>query len=142
MRVLTGCRLVELSVPTDVVPEVSSRQQVHDEVQVLPVLEGKVHVDEKRVMLQLRENSALAHDGLDAPLGQNPRLAHFLHRVQLCMLVSLVLDLPDLTEAALADALLVLEEILADRYENDIKVIQNLWPRAQLNANSKKFHHV
>ena len=98
------------------VAEVASSQQVHHEVKVLSVLEGVVHVHEKRVMLELRENSAFAHDRLDAPLRQNPRFAHFFHCEQLRVLGPLVLDLPNLAEAALANALLVLEQVLADSY--------------------------
>ena len=135
--VLTGGRLVEFSVPTNVIPEVASGQQIHHEVQILPVLEGIVHIDKKRVVLQFREDSALAHHGLDAPLRQDPRLAHFLHRKHIRMLGPLVLDLPHLAEASLADALLVLEEVLADSYQIK-KVIQILWSRAELNTNSKK----
>ena len=96
------------------VAEVASSQQVHHEVKVLSVLEGVVHVHEKRVMLELRENSAFAHDRLDAPLRQNPRFAHFLHCKHFWVLGSLVLDLPDLAEAAASDGILVLEQRLVE----------------------------
>ena len=96
------------------VAEVASSQQVHHEVKVLSVLEGVVHVHEKWVMLQLREDSALTHDRLDAPLRQDPRFAHLLHCEHVRVLGPLVLDLPNFTKAALAYALLVLEEVLAD----------------------------
>jgi len=114
LRILTGCRLIELSVPTNVVTEVASGEQVHDQVEIFPVLEGVVHVHEKWVMLQLREDSALTHDRLDAPLRQDPRFTHLLHCEHVRVLGPLVLDLPNFTKAALAYALLVLEEVLAD----------------------------
>lgn len=95
------------------VAEVAAREQVHDEVQVLPVLEGVVHIDQERMMLELGEDAPLAHDRLDAPLRQDPCLAHLLHGKHLNMLQALVLYLPHLAKAAFADAFLVLEQVLA-----------------------------
>ena len=110
---LTRCGLIELPVPANVVTEVAAGEQVHDEVEVLPVLEGVVHVDEEGVVLQLGQDAPLAHHGLHASLGQDPSLAHLLHGEHLWVLGPLVLDLPNLTEAALSNALLVLEQVLA-----------------------------
>lgn len=122
--VLTGSGLIELSVPANVVPEVASRQQVHDQVEILSVLEGIVHVDEEWMVFQLGENPALTHDGLDASLGQNSRLAHLFHREHVRVLRPLVLHLPDFAEAALAYALLVLEEVLADSCQVDKRLFK------------------
>lgn len=121
---LTCCRLVEFSVPTNMVTEVTSGEQVHHQVQIFPILEGIVHIDEKWMMLQLCENSALTHDGLDAPLGQNSRLAHLLHREHVGVLGALVLHLPYFAEATLAYALLVLEQVLADSYQIDKRLFK------------------
>lgn len=92
------------------VAQVAAVEQVHDQVQVVAVLEGVVHVDQERTV-QLREDLALVHDRLDAALGEDARLAHFLHGV--VGLELLALDLPHLAEAALADAVQVLERRLA-----------------------------
>lgn len=37
----------ESSSPADMVPQVSSVHVIHDEVEVLPILKGVVHVDEE-----------------------------------------------------------------------------------------------
>lgn len=49
----------------------------------------------------------LVHHRFDAPLRDDACLGHFLHRI--CLLGLLTLDLPDLPEAALPDAVLVVE---------------------------------
>lgn len=67
------------------VPEVATGQQVHHKVKILPVLKGIVHVDEKRMVLEFGEDPSLTHHGLYAPLGQDPGLAHLLHREKVCL---------------------------------------------------------
>ena len=91
------------------VPEVTTREQVHHQVEVLPVLEGVVHVDEEGVVLELGQDAPLAHHRLHAPLRQDAGLAHLLHGEHVGVLGSFVLDLPHFAEAALSDALFVLE---------------------------------
>lgn len=44
---LTGSFLVELSVPADVVPKVTAAEEVHDQVEVFPVLEGIIHINQE-----------------------------------------------------------------------------------------------
>ena len=50
MLVLTGGLFVELPVPADVISEVSSAKQVHDQIQIFSVLEGVVHIDQERTI--------------------------------------------------------------------------------------------
>ena len=88
------------------VAEVAARQQVHHQVQVLAVLEGVVHVHQKRTV-QESQDLAFVHHGLHAPLRQDSGLVHLLHCVDLPVL--LVLNLPDFAETSLADANIVVE---------------------------------
>lgn len=53
--------LIELSVPTDMVSKVSTREVVHHEVKVFAVLESIVHVDDVNVV-QLGQNLAFIND--------------------------------------------------------------------------------
>jgi hypothetical protein len=89
-----------------VVPEITACQQVHDQVQVLSVLEGVVHVDQKRTV-EKSQDLSLVHHGLYTALGQDSGLVHLLHRVYLPILF--VLYFPDLAETTFADALVVVE---------------------------------
>lgn len=95
------------------VAQVSTRQVVHDKVEVLSVLEGVIHVDDERV-LELLQNLPLVHDRLDAALGDYPGLAHLLHGKVL--LDFLELDAPHLSEAALPNAKVVHEVRLRNSY--------------------------
>jgi hypothetical protein len=88
------------------VPEVSSIQQIHHQIQVLSVLESIVHIDQEGVV-ELGEYLSLVHNRLDTALGDDPGFRHLLHSVLLLGL--LAVDLPDLPEAALSDAVLVVE---------------------------------
>lgn len=93
------------------VPEIASVEEVHYEVEVLPVLERIVHVHQEYA-IKLRQYLPFIHDRFDTPLGQNPGLVHLLHsEVLLALLLD---DLPDLAEPSLADADPVLERRLAD----------------------------
>ena len=69
-------------------------------------MERVVHVDDERVV-ELCEDLPLVHHRFDAPLRDDACLGHFLHRI--CLLRLLTLDLPDLAEATLPDAVLVVE---------------------------------
>lgn len=77
----------KLPVLRDVVPEVAPVEQVHDEVEVLAVLEGVVHVHEERV-LQRRQQLALVHHAAHGPLRDNSALEHLLHGEHLVGLIS------------------------------------------------------
>ena len=90
----------------NVVPQVPPREQVHHQVEVLPVLERVVHVDQKRVV-ELGEDLPLVNDTFDASFGDNTSFTHFFHGVAL--LAFLPLDLPHLPKAPLAHAVQVLE---------------------------------
>lgn len=111
--VLTCRLLIESLVLADVVAQITTVQQVHDEVERVPVLERVVHVHQEGTV-QLRQDLPLVHHGLDAALCQYSRLAHLLHGVQLLVLRLLPLHFPDFAEAALANAVVLLEMRLAD----------------------------
>ena len=70
------------------------------------------------MVLEFRENSTLTHDRLHTPLRQDPRFAHLFHCEHVRVLGPLVLDFPYFTKATLTNALLVLEEVLADSCMN------------------------
>lgn len=56
-----GLQLCESSPPADVVPQIAAVDVVHDQVEVLPILEGAVHVDEEGVP-DPGQQVALVHD--------------------------------------------------------------------------------
>jgi len=106
---LTSLLFCELPMLADVVAQVSSTEVVHDQVNIVSVLEGVVHIDKEDVV-QLRQMLPFAHDTLHRPFSDNPRFTHLFHGKLLLGL--LLLDLPDLAEAAFADAMFVREGIL------------------------------
>lgn len=59
-----GLLLRELAMLRDVVPQVAPVEQVHHQVQVLPVLERVVHVDEEGVF-ERGEQLPLVHHAID-----------------------------------------------------------------------------
>ena len=62
------------------VAEIATREEVHDEVQILLVLEGVAHIDQEGVF-ELREELALVHDGVDTSFLDDPGFGHLLHGV-------------------------------------------------------------
>ena len=68
-----GLLFVELAISGKMVAEIAAAHHVYNEVQVLPVVEGVVHVDEKRVV-KLAQELLLVNDGVHAPLGHHARL--------------------------------------------------------------------
>ncbi len=82
--------LVEPGADVQVVPQVPACQQVHQQVQVLTVLEGLVQVDQKGVV-QLSQDLLLVHDRLDTFLGQHLGLRHHF---QCVVRSALLLDHP------------------------------------------------
>ena len=103
---LTGLLLGEPAVLAYVVAEIPSGQVVHHQIQILTILECVVHVDNVRIM-ELGEDLALVHDGLETSLGEYACFGHLLHSVLLLGL--LPLDLPHLPKTSLPDAVLVRE---------------------------------
>jgi hypothetical protein len=101
----------EASVSADVVPQISSIEQVHHQVQILSILEGIVHVHDEGVV-QLRQNLPFIHDRLYTSLRYNSGFGHLLHGVLLLGL--LAFNLPNLAEATLADAVQVCEVALGE----------------------------
>jgi len=93
------------------VAQIASRKVIHRQVEVLPILEGEVHVDQEGVV-QLREDLALVHHGFHRAFGNHPRLAHLLQGVFL--LVLLPLHFPHFAEPALSNAVGVVEGVFGD----------------------------
>ena len=112
---LTGDFLGETPVAADVVAEVAATEVVHDQVEVLAVLERIVHVHDEGV-LELRKDLSLVDHRLDAPLRDDPRLAHLFHREEL--LGFLAFDEPHFAEASFADAKVINEVPLVHSYKN------------------------
>ena len=106
---LTGDFFAEVAVSAYMVAEVASTQVVHDQVQVLAVLERVVHVDDEDVV-QLNQNLPLVDYAAHASLGHDPRLAHLFHSVHL--LPFLTEHAPDFAEATLSDTVIVYEFFL------------------------------
>ncbi len=74
-----GLVLVEASHLAGVEAEVSSREVVHDEVEVLLVLEGTLHVHDK-VVLDLRQQVPFVHHRVHTLLHDHLRFQHLFHR--------------------------------------------------------------
>ena len=90
----------------DMVPEVTTVQKIHDEVQVLTVLKCIVHVDEERIM-KLRKDLPLVHDRFHASFCENSGFAHFLHGE--ILLALLLVYLPDFAESTLTNAKMIVK---------------------------------
>ena len=101
----------KLFLSVQVVPEVTAFHKVDDEVEVLPVLEGVVHVDDE-VVADLLEEEAFVHYAVSAALEDDAGLEHFLESVELRRLPHL--HLPDLAEPTLPDAVQHRERVLLD----------------------------
>ena len=70
---LTRYVFSESSVPADMVAQVSARQVVHHEVEVLSVLKRVIHVNNEEI-LELCKNLAFVDHGLDTALCDDPGL--------------------------------------------------------------------
>ena len=97
----------------DVVPEIASVKQVHHEVQIFPILESVVHVNDVGIM-ELSEDLSLIHHRFETPLSEDACLGHLLHRVGLLSLLSF--DLPHLAEATFSNAVKIVEVALCQSY--------------------------
>ena len=107
-----GGFLTKFPVPANMIAQIAASEIVHHQIQVLAVLECKVHVDQKGA-LELRKDLPLVDDGFDRALGDDAGLTHFLQGKHLVRLAPL--HLPHLAEAALSNAVVVDEVCLADR---------------------------
>ncbi len=83
-------------------PQVCAGQQIHDEVKVVPIVEGTAHVGDERRGQSLQYLPLVEHV-VHALLHDDECLAHLLHRVKLLGLVQL--DLPHLPVPPFADNL-------------------------------------
>jgi hypothetical protein len=102
----------------DVIAKVTTREQVHDKVQIFSVLESVVHVHYKRIV-QLCEDLSLIHHRFYAALSDDTCLRHFLHSVGLLGLLAFYF--PYLAEAALTDAVQIVEVSLSESYTLKVK---------------------
>ncbi len=93
------------------VTEISTCQQVHDQVQVLAILERVVHIDDERV-LELRQDLSLVHHRLNAALVKDAGFGHLFHGIY--SLYFLAFNLPYLSESAFADAEVVHKRVLGE----------------------------
>ena len=69
-----GLKLGKLMFLADVVPEVASGHQIHEQIQILPILEGLPHVDDELV-LDFGQKFPLIGHRVHALLGHYPELA-------------------------------------------------------------------
>ena len=93
------------------VSQVTSSHQVNDKVQVLPIVECIVHVDEERVV-ELAQELFFIDYRVNTPLGDDSCLKHLLHCKEL--LCFLLLYFPDLAKASTAYHVQKREVILAN----------------------------
>jgi hypothetical protein len=95
------------------VPQVPTREVVHDQIDIFTVLKSIVHVDYEWI-LKLSQYLSLIHDRLETPLGEDPGLGHFLHSILLFALFALYL--PHFPEASLPDTVLIVKGTLRQGY--------------------------
>ena len=98
----------KVSIFSNVIPEVTPRHEVDDEVQIIPVFERVVHIDEEWV-IQLAEELLLVHDGVNAALRDNSGFRHLLHRKKLLLFSED--DFPNFAETASSNDMLEFEVI-------------------------------
>ena len=113
LQKLTSRVLIKPFVLTDVVPQITTVEKVHNQVERLAVLESVVHINKERAV-ELRQYLALIHNTFDAAFCQDSGLVHFFHSVKLLMLSFFALHSPNLSKTTLAYALAPIEVRLAD----------------------------
>jgi len=107
-----GLLLREFPLSSQMESQVTSKQQVHDKVQILWVLECVMGVDYE-FGVDHRQKLELIHDWLYTLLVHDSRLEHFFHG-KLGDFLSLepgTADSPDLAESSSANGVLVLEQV-------------------------------
>jgi len=109
-----GLLFVEAALLANVEAEVAAVHQVNDQVEVVPVLKGVLHVDEEGVV-ELDEEFLFVHDGVDGALADDAGFGHFLEGEGRLGLGGL--DAPDLAEAAAPDHALEVETLLRNSLE-------------------------
>ena len=103
----TGNLHGEFASASDVVSEITAKEEVHDEIQIHGVLERIVDIHNELTLNQ-RQQLEFVHDTRYTFLGNNSRLGHLFHR-KLIALIFLRLDAPDLSEASSTDRVDLLE---------------------------------
>ncbi len=97
----TGLFFGKTAMFANVVPEVTSWQEVHHQVQIFTILESIVHVDDEWIV-ELSQDLSLIHHWFDASFRYDTSLRHLFHGIWLLSL--LPFDLPYFSESSLADA--------------------------------------
>ena len=114
---------VEAALLANVEAEVAAVHQVNDQVEVVPVLKGVLHVDEEATLVrwgrrlrvvELDEEFLFVHDGVDGALADDAGFGHFLEGEGRLGLGGL--DAPDLAEAAAPNHALEVETLLRNSY--------------------------
>lgn len=108
---LTGLFLGESAVFANVVAQISTSEEVHQQVKVVSVLEGIIHIHKERIRY-LRENLAFVENRFNAALRYYSCFAHLLHRKRLFRL--LLSHAPNFAEPTFSDAVGVTETVLSD----------------------------
>ena len=92
----------EFSLASDVIAEISTKKEVHDEVEIHVVLEGVVHIHDE-LALNHAQQLEFIHDGGYTFLGDNSRFRHLFHG-EFCVFVFLRLHAPHFPETSSAQS--------------------------------------
>jgi hypothetical protein len=88
------------------VTEISSTEQIHDEIQVLSVLESIVHIHQERTV-KLCKDRTFVQDRFHRSFSEYASFTHFLHCE--CPLKLLIIHLPHLSKASFSHTNVVRE---------------------------------
>lgn len=72
--IITGLLLIKLGVPNEVVPEISTIDQIHNQVEILPILKCEHDVNKKRMVEALQQLPLVQH-GSHTFLGEDSECA-------------------------------------------------------------------
>ena len=95
-----GLSLRKSSFAPNVIPQISSIQIIHYEIEILSVLEGGFHIDQKRV-IEICQKCSLVHDRIYRFLINDLRFLHFFHCIDLIWLFTF--NFPYFPKASLPD---------------------------------------
>ena len=115
---LTSCGFVKLPVTTNMIPQISTIQEVHNKIKIFSILEGIVHIDQEWTV-KLSENWSFVHYTFYASFCQYPSFAHFFHCI--FHLEFFTIDLPNFTETTFSNTKTILETWFAYGYRKTHK---------------------
>ena len=111
---LTGNLFIETSsIAANMVSEISTGQIVHDQVQILSILERIVHIDKKRIV-QPGQDVSLIHDRFDATFGYDTCFAHLFQSEEHSLFFAF--NAPYSAKTAFSNAEMIHKVCLADSY--------------------------